>query len=123
MALSDSVPEALRLAWQTIKDAHGRKVTIDYGVGTLSVVAVKTRPNAQAISGDDVIVESNSWDFLVEPASLIVSGKFLQPKEGWEITEQDGAKHRLIAGDSNNLVWRYSDQHKTWVRMFAEEMI
>lgn len=123
MSISDVIPDALRLAWETIRTLHGREVTYNYGTGTKTLIAVKSRPNAQAVSGEEVIVESNSWDFLIEPADLIISGSFVKPSEGHEITEQDGTVHRLIPGDSGNLVWRYSDQHKTFIRCFAEEMI
>ena len=39
-----------------------------------------------------------------------------------QITEADGTIHRLIPGDANNLVYRYSDQYKTWIRMYSEQI-
>lgn len=123
MALVDTLAETLRLAWETAKAFHGREVTFDYGTGTVQLVAVKTRPNAQAVGTDgETIVESYAWDFLVEPADLIVGGTFIEPSEGFEITTEDGKKFRLIPGDSGNLVWRYSDQHKTFIRCFTESV-
>lgn len=124
MAMSDTVVTSLRLAWRVVRTAHGREVTFNYGTGSKTLIAVKSRPNAQAVSSDgETIIESNSYDFLIDPADLVIDGVFIKPSEGFEITEQDGTKHRLIPGDSGNLVWRYSDQHKTFIRCFAEEMI
>jgi len=110
-------------AWSVIKTLHHRTVSLDYGEGTITNLrVVKTRPGAQAVQGDDVIIESYAWDFLVEPADLVVNGILIVPLEGFQITEEDGTIHRLIPGDGNNLVYRYSDQYKTWIRLSAEQI-
>lgn len=110
-------------AWSVIKTLHGRNVSLNYGEGTISDLrVVKTRPGAQAVQGEDVIVESYAWDFLVEPADLVVNGEQIIPREGFEIVEQDGTIHRLMPTDQTNLVYRYSDHNKTWMRLFAEQI-
>jgi hypothetical protein len=110
-------------AWSVIKTLHGQIVSLNYGEGTITDLrVVKTRPGAQAAQGEDVYVESYSWDFLIEPADLVVNGVQIIPEEGFQITEQDGTIYRLIPGDSNNLIYRYSDQYKTWIRVFAEQI-
>jgi hypothetical protein len=113
---------ALREAWLVVKSLHGICVTYSDGTNTFDITGVKTRSNAQAIAGDDVILESNSWDFLFEPADLLVNGVPIDPSNGHTITEQDGTVHRLIPGNSSDLVFRYSDQNKTWLRCYAEQI-
>lgn len=113
---------ALREAWLVAKTLHGRTITYSDGTNTLTITAVKTRANAEAISGDDVILESSSWDFLIEPSDMLVAGVQIFPDNGHTITEEDGTIHRLVPGNANNLVYRYSDQNKTWFRCFAEQI-
>lgn len=110
-------------AWNVLKTLHGSNVTLNYGEGTISNLrVVKTRPGAEQAVGEDVSVESYTWDFLVSPNDLVVNGEQIIPQEGFQITEADGTIHRLTPSDTNNLVYRYSDQYKTWIRMYSEQI-
>jgi len=101
-------------------------VSITYHLDTTSSVviesAVRTKPRTdQRNTGEETIIESRHWDWLIDPDGLYLENQRIIPAIGhFIVTGTD--RFNLRPRGSSEDCWRYSDGFKTFVRIYCEEV-
>jgi len=117
------VQAAMAAAAKAVRQVRGETVTYSRGAVSVFVTAVrgftaweKTAPYQGVRVGD------RSTDWIIDAASLVVSGTQWTPQRGDEI-EVDGVTFRVMPYGPDNQFWQYHDRERTVFRIHTKERV
>ncbi len=120
MALLD---DALAFHVKTLNSAAGETITFKRGDDTVSLTAVVGQSQFDELSTTgEVHALSKTVDFLVKPASLVLSGSAVLPQRGDLIQRSDGSQYDVLPGVEGT-AWQYSDGRKTFLRIHSVKRV
>ncbi len=110
-------------AWLARKTKTHVSRAVVYQRGSLSVTVQAVLGNTLLRLSDDaggVRMEWTDRDFLISSADLILAGEVTLPKRGDRIV--DGEQTYEVAASGGEPAWRFSDAHRTILRIHAKEI-
>lgn len=104
----------------------GRLITIRDGDESVELRATTGESQFSHESSDALTTKLRTRDYLFAAADLILAAEVTEPAAGMEIddTEEDGTatKWEIYAPGGSEPAWRYSDSHRTRIRVHAREI-
>jgi hypothetical protein len=96
---------------------------ITYRRGGLSVVAKATvgRTNYEIDEGNGVMVRSQSRDYVMRAADLVLGGVRVVPQRGDRIEESPDLVHEVVSVAGQN-EWSYADPSRVLMRIHTKEV-
>ena len=107
---------ASRLAAR-IQARNGETVAISSGVHSVSLTAVVGKTENDIETSDGIVTESNTIDFIVTAAELILNGTVTRPTRGMRITRELNGKVYSVHAMGNEQPWRWCDHSEILMRI------
>jgi hypothetical protein len=114
-------------AWLAAQQKTNASTLVTYQRGgaagqTVQVSVAIGRTEQETVSNEGAIVETQTKDFLIVAADLVLSSIAVQPKAGDQIVWTDGSVYEVMDMGAGIGPWRWSDDYRIRYRIHTKQV-